>query len=156
MIKIHSRNDMHILVHQNPQQLKCVVLFEPDHPGDRLVHEIFPQCQDYIAVAFNDITWPREGYVEPQEEHIREILEWAKDRPGDLHVTCRAGISRSSAVAYLIACTRMAPEEAVKVLDPARHMPNELILKIGSKLIGPHILPPINDYLENAVAVWHV
>lgn len=156
MIKIHGREALHEHVHNNSQQLDCVVIFEPDKPNDRLVHEILPQCRDYIAVAFHDIEWPRQGYTEPQEEHVSAILDWAKERDGDLHVACRAGISRSSAIAYLIACTRMSPEEAVKILTPGVHEPNQLVLKIGRKILGEHIVPPIRTYLENAVGHCHM
>ena len=62
-----------------------------------------------------------------------QILKWSKDK-NDILVHCKAGKSRSAAIAYLIECLEKSPEEAIKILDPKFHIPNELIVWHGMKI----------------------
>jgi len=58
-----------------------------------------------LSLTFNDIVEPRAGLVAPDESHVRALLDFAKGWPMDapLLVHCYAGISRSTAAAYIIA-----------------------------------------------------
>ena len=89
--------------------------------------------RDIIIECFDDLRFPEEGFITPSHEHIRRILKWAKGKER-IAVHCTAGISRSSAVAYLIACQRVSPKKAVKILDPAKHCPNKIVLEIGKEI----------------------
>lgn len=98
------------------------------------------------SVIFDDISEPMAGagYRLPKEKDIEKVLQWAKDKENIL-VHCSAGISRSSAIAYLIECTRIPPCEAVKILKPGIHYPNRLMVKIGSEILGnPEIYEVFN------------
>ena len=82
------------------------------------------------------------GKLEPNEEPfagierevIEEVLRWSKGKNKFL-VHCWAGISRSAAIAYLIACSKMPVTDAVKILNPKQHKPNRLILKFGEEIL---------------------
>jgi predicted protein tyrosine phosphatase len=148
MIKILPRNDIRVLVKQNPGIHDCIVIYEPGREAE--VAEILPNCRSHLALGFHDITMARNDAIEPQPKHIWEALNWASDKQ-DIYVACRAGVSRSSAIAYLIACTRMTPEQAVLILDPDRHIPNELLIKHGSRILGEHIIDPLRPYYEAVV-----
>lgn len=97
-------------------------------------------------MTFHDIRHIIEGLTAPSMESIKEILDFAKENEVDM-VCCYAGISRSSAVAYLIKCLTEEPECAIKVLDELRHHPNKRIIKIGSKLLK-------NDMIEGVYNKW--
>lgn len=75
----------------------------------------------------------------PRESDIAAILEWAKkkmsENSNDFIVQCTAGISRSSAVAILVSYLR-DPSNALKVINPMFHSPNEKVLEIGEKLLN--------------------
>jgi predicted protein tyrosine phosphatase len=64
-----------------------------------------------LLLRFNDINAPRDGYIAPDAGHVDAILAfsraWRGRRPLLIH--CLAGISRSTAAAYIIACDRAGP-----------------------------------------------
>ena len=95
-------------------------------------------AEDHLHIAMGDITAAMEGQVLPCAAHVESILDfargWRRDAP--LLVHCYAGISRSTAAAYAIACA-LAPERAED--DIARELrtaspsatPNTLIVEIA-------------------------
>ena len=60
----------------------------------------------------DDISMPIEGYTLPAEEHVERLIDFvgAWDRQAPMVVHCFAGISRSTAGAFVAACS----------LNPAR------------------------------------
>lgn len=58
-----------------------------------------------LHLTFNDITEPMEGLVAPDQHHIMALLDFARrwDYSAPLLIHCYAGISRSTAAAYIIA-----------------------------------------------------
>ena len=60
---------------------------------------------NHLHITMHDIWEPREGMTLPGEVHVRSILDFARawDRRRPLVVHCYAGISRSTATAYMIA-----------------------------------------------------
>jgi predicted protein tyrosine phosphatase len=61
--------------------------------------------ENHLFLGFNDIAVAMEGMTLPGEEHVRAILDFARDwdREAPMIVHCFAGISRSTASAYMIA-----------------------------------------------------
>ena len=98
--------------------------------------EQFRDCyKDIIVEAFDDIEKPRTGLVLPSMAQIRRILEWSHGKD-DFLIHCTAGISRSSAIAYLIKCMESSPETAVQILDKKIHYPNLCVVRLGSEFLG--------------------
>jgi predicted protein tyrosine phosphatase len=68
-------------------------------------------AERHLFVGVSDIVEPLEGYVLPATEHIEQLLAfvraWGRESPLVLH--CWAGISRSTAAAYIAACA-LAPD----------------------------------------------
>ena len=64
-----------------------------------------------LLLRFNDINAPRDGYIAPDAGHVDAILAFSRAWPGrrPLLIHCLAGISRSTAAAYIIACDRAGP-----------------------------------------------
>jgi predicted protein tyrosine phosphatase len=92
------------------------------------------KCKSLFVSRFDDITSNVPGYFLPQYEHIENILNYTKDIPDDIIVHCTAGISRSSAICYLIAYQkRLDATRAIKYIDINLHMPNPLIVNYGAK-----------------------
>ncbi|SCY90289.1 tyrosine phosphatase family protein [Microvirga guangxiensis] len=65
----------------------------------------------HLTISVNDIVEPMEGYVLAGPEHMERLLAFvsAWDRASPLLFHCWAGISRSTAAAYIAACA-LAPE----------------------------------------------
>lgn len=73
--------------------------------GTALVRPSAVEEANHLHVTMHDIYEPRDGMTLPGEEHVRRILDFARawDRQRPLVVHCYAGISRSTATAYMIA-----------------------------------------------------
>lgn len=144
MIKILSRKRLKKLLEEFPNIYTAIIICEPNKL--HLVEDYFVYCKEYIYVEFDDIEF--EGYYGPKLEQIEDILNWVKERlSADLIVSCAAGISRSSAIGYLVEYLRDS-EKAIEVLDPNIHWPNKLIIRHSSKILGEEVLEPINRYYE--------
>ncbi len=97
----------------------------------------------HLRIGVNDISGVAEGLTRPEESHVLEILEfgrgWDESRP--LLVHCWAGISRSTATAFLLACERNphAPEREIarRLRRAAPHAyPNRRIVALADDLLG--------------------
>jgi len=66
-----------------------------------------------LQLAFHDIAEPREGFTAPDAALVAQLLDFASgwDAARPMLVHCWAGVSRSTAAAYIIACQR-APKRA--------------------------------------------
>ena len=142
-MRILSREAIRKLTAEEPGKHTAVVISEPQAWVS--VKDIVDNCKDAINPVFFDTEGDRvPGF--PTMKDIKEILEWALDRDTEnLLVACRAGISRSSATAFLIERMKKGPEEAIKVLDINKHTPNRLIIKHGAALLSE---PKIRDEIE--------
>jgi predicted protein tyrosine phosphatase len=85
-----------------------VTLLSPGTEIDRPT-AIHPERHLYLAVS--DIVEPMEGHVLPEAAHLEELLAFvhAWDRASPMLIHCFAGVSRSTAAAYIAACA-LAPE----------------------------------------------
>lgn len=95
--------------------------------------EIDPE--HHLFLGFNDIAMPMEGMTPPGEEHVRAILDFGRDwdRESPMIVHCFAGISRSTASAYMIALA-LNPE-----LDE-RELAHELRWRAPSATPNPRLI----------------
>ena len=84
-----------------------------------------------------------DGHVTPGDGHVAAILAFAEawDRKEPLLIHCYAGISRSTAAAYIAACA-LAPERdeaeiarALRIASPSA-TPNALFVSIADRLLG--------------------
>ena len=98
---------------------------------------------NHTVIGVSDIAAPREGHVLPAEEHVAAILAfvrgWPRDKPLVIH--CYAGISRSTAAAYIAACA-LAPERdeaevaaALRAASPSA-TPNPLFVALADRMLG--------------------
>ncbi|EAU40448.1 hypothetical protein FP2506_04446 [Fulvimarina pelagi HTCC2506] len=79
-----------------------VTLINADTPVSR---PMTIPVERHLFLGFNDIVEPVEGMLPPQESHVRDLIgfgsRWSREKP--LVVHCFAGISRSTAAAYILA-----------------------------------------------------
>jgi predicted protein tyrosine phosphatase len=88
-----------------------ITLLDPDYPIDT-PKGLSPDR--HLKLGVWDICVPQEGMTPPAEGHVQQILAFGRDWPAEapLLVHCWAGISRSTATAFMLACQRnpQAPE----------------------------------------------
>lgn len=83
---------------------------------------------------FDDIEQPVTGKQLATSEMIAAGLRFAEGSTR-LLVSCRAGQSRSVAVAYLIACQQLGIDAALALLNPTRHVPNRHVVHLGANVL---------------------
>jgi predicted protein tyrosine phosphatase len=66
---------------------------------------------NHLFLRMHDISEPLEGHVMPDAEHVKSLIEFVRgwDRAAPLVVHCWAGISRSTAAAFVSVCA-LSPE----------------------------------------------
>jgi predicted protein tyrosine phosphatase len=98
----------------------------------------------HLRLGVQDIVDAAAGDNPPAASHIIHLLEFGRawnGGPAPLLVHCWAGISRSTAAAYILACDRAGPgaeTTLAKILrERAAHAaPNRLMVQIGDDLLG--------------------
>ncbi|MCE7028966.1 tyrosine phosphatase family protein [Jiella avicenniae] len=82
--------------------LDLVTLINAETVVDRPVAVAAPR---HLFLGFNDIAEEMAGFVAPSRDHLDQLIafgsRWSRDRPLAIH--CFAGISRSTAAAYILA-----------------------------------------------------
>lgn len=101
------------------------------------------RAEDHLFIGFNDIVEPQQGLIHPAAEHVEAILGFARSWPrqAPLVVHCFAGISRSTASAFIAACA-LAPERdeaaiarALRAASPSA-TPNALLVSLADAALG--------------------
>lgn len=91
------------LIMRNRTPSKVVSLLDPRSPFPRADHI---HQDHHLKMEIHDINEHYDGWVAPQEQHVQRIVDfvtdWNRDAPMLVH--CYAGISRSSATAFIAAC----------------------------------------------------
>lgn len=110
--------------------------------------DVFPQIaglsrDDHHRVHLHDIIDDIEGHVPPSETHVKSLIGFLERwRPDDtLVVHCWAGISRSTATAFVAACMHNAHADEDLIAAELRAAsrtahPNLRIVKLADKLLG--------------------
>jgi len=115
-----------------------LTLLSPTHPQEDWSGLA---CERHIRLGFHDIVEPTPGLTLPTREMMQTIMEFGRDkRPHHaLLVHCWAGISRSSAAAFVIACDRNPGHERDIALELRRRAPtvtpNRLMVQLADDLL---------------------
>jgi predicted protein tyrosine phosphatase len=100
-------------------------------------------AENHLMLDMDDISEHIEGYVLPGEQHVEELLAFVRrwDRKAPLVVHCYAGISRSTAGAFVTACA-LNPQrdergiaQALRAASPTA-FPNLRIVGLADQALG--------------------
>lgn len=91
-------------------------------------------ARKHMYLQFDDITAASPQKIMPTLEDVSEAIEFSRDSE-QLLVCCRAGQSRSAALAFVIACQLLGTKNAVPLLNARRHAPNSLIIELGAAVV---------------------
>lgn len=116
-----------------------ITLLDPNDdmptPGDVPGHR-------HLRLGMHDIAVARADFIAPDEAHVRELITFARDwdRRQPMLIHCWAGISRSTASAFTVACmfTPVGREHdiAERLREAAPHaQPNPRIVAIADALL---------------------
>jgi predicted protein tyrosine phosphatase len=97
----------------------------------------------HLRLAMNDICEPAAGLVLPCEDHVADLVQFALewDRKASLLIHCWAGISRSTAAAFISLCA-LNPEadefdlaQALRRASPTAY-PNRRLVALGDEALA--------------------
>ncbi len=98
---------------------------------------------NHLLLDMDDISAPIDGYVLPGEDHVEKLIgfvgDW--DRAAPLVVHCYAGISRSTAGAFIAACALNPEREEAAIARAIRAVsvtaqPNRRLVALADDLLG--------------------
>jgi predicted protein tyrosine phosphatase len=98
---------------------------------------------NHLRLKINDIVEPQPGLIAPNADHIGELIDFALawDRRGCMVIHCWAGISRSTAAAFITLCTLnpAVPEHVIahrlRQASPSA-TPNPLMVRLADDALG--------------------
>jgi len=109
---------------------------------DRVERPAHIAPENHLVLAIDDITAPLEGYTAPGEEHVQRLIHFVGkwDRAAPMVVHCYAGISRSTAGAYVAACALNPGRDELEIAWEIRRasptaQPNSAIVSIADRLL---------------------
>ncbi|MGA2567158.1 MAG: protein-tyrosine phosphatase family protein [Pseudolabrys sp.] len=98
--------------------------------------------ENHLVLAVDDITAPIDGYTAPGEEHVQRLIDFVGqwDRTAPMVVHCYAGISRSTAGAFVAACALNPQRDELAIAWEVRRasrtaQPNARIVSIADRLL---------------------
>ena len=93
-------------------------------------------------VDINDIDVATDGLIAPLAHHVRGVIQFASvwDQQAPMLVHCYAGISRSTAAAYISLCALNPDADEAAIADALRHAsptasPNRLMIHHADQLL---------------------
>ena len=98
---------------------------------------------DHLFLGFNDIVSDEPGLTPPGAEHVDRLLgfvsRWPREKPLVIH--CFAGISRSTAAAYITACALSPQRDEAAVAQALRQAapsatPNARLVALADARLG--------------------
>ncbi|WP_091575667.1 tyrosine phosphatase family protein [Mesorhizobium qingshengii] len=111
--------------------------------GTEVVRPASIARENHLHLVMHDIAVGQDGMTMPGEEHVRNLLDFGRrwDRARPMVVHCYAGISRSTASAYIIAAA-LAPKRdeaelarTLRALSPSA-TPNPRLIAVADALLG--------------------
>ena len=133
------------LLEQEPLVWDAIVILDS---GLKATDFVATNARRHLYLRFDDVGAATTSKRPPTISDIRKAMDFATNSE-NLLVSCRAGQSRSVAIAFLIAFQHMGSAAALNLLNPERHSPNSLIVKLGEQLVdAPMMLSTFNDWRE--------
>ena len=98
---------------------------------------------NHLILGMDDISVPMDGYVMPCDEHVTRLIAFVRgwDRAKPMVVHCYAGISRSTAGAYVAACVLNPRRDEMALARELRRLsatatPNIRIVSLADRVLG--------------------
>ena len=99
--------------------------------------------QNHLWLTLHDIAEAQDGMLLPGRAHVRDLLTFARawDRGKPLVIHCYAGISRSTASAYIIAAALAPKRDEYELATTLRRLsptatPNSRLIALADEMLG--------------------
>lgn len=111
--------------------------------GDLVFRPEGVEAEDHLWLRMDDIADDVEGMTPPSESHVADLIEflkrWNREKP--LVVHCYAGISRSTAAAFISACVLSPKADEIAIAKRLREAsptasPNPRLVALADRYLG--------------------
>jgi predicted protein tyrosine phosphatase len=109
---------------------------------DRVQRPTHIPPENHLILPVDDVTAPMDGYTVPGHEHVQRLIDFvgAWDRSTPMVIHCFAGISRSTAGAYVAACALNPQRDEMQIAWDIRRasrtaQPNSRIVSVADRLL---------------------
>jgi predicted protein tyrosine phosphatase len=110
--------------------------------GDNVQRPTGVTAENHLWLRMHDIAMPLDGHFPPESEHVEQLISFVRrwDRGAPLVVHCFAGISRSTAAAFVTVCALSPQRSEETVAWAMRHAsptatPNMRIVTLADRLL---------------------
>jgi predicted protein tyrosine phosphatase len=98
--------------------------------------------ENHLWLEIHDICSPLDGYVLPTAEHVERLIAFVRrwDRAAPIVIHCHAGVSRSTAAAFVSACALSSHRDeraiawALRRASPTA-LPNRRIVQLADRIL---------------------
>ncbi|MDH7797272.1 MULTISPECIES: tyrosine phosphatase family protein [unclassified Beijerinckia] len=97
----------------------------------------------HLFLSMSDIVEPLEGHFAPQSTHVQDLLDFIQqwDRRQPLLIHCFAGVSRSTAAAFITACALLPERDESELAQLIRARsptatPNARLVALADQALG--------------------
>ena len=96
----------------------------------------------HLFIGVSDITAPIDGHIMPSEAHVHILLDFVQqwDRMHPIVIHCWAGISRSTAAAFITACALFPHQDELRIARRLRQAsasatPNPVLVSAADQIL---------------------
>jgi len=100
-------------------------------------------AQNHLHLSMHDIVEALDGHIPPGREHVEALIDFGDrwERATPLVINCFAGISRSTAAAYIIAAALDPSRSESELANELRRLspsatPNRMLIGIADDILG--------------------
>lgn len=100
-------------------------------------------AERHLFIGVSDIATPVDGHVAPDVAHVKALLDFVRawDRREALLIHCWAGVSRSTAAAFVAACALAPGREEIEIAQALRAAsptatPNPRLVAVADDHLG--------------------
>lgn len=111
--------------------------------GTEMTRPAAIRAENHLLMNMHDIAVEQEGMTLPGEAHVRQLLDFARawDRSRPLAINCWAGVSRSTASAYIIAAALDPSRDELELAALLRRLsptatPNPRLIAVADHILG--------------------
>ena len=111
--------------------------------GTEVMRPVSIARENHLHLVMHDIAVAQDGMTMPGEDHVRNLLDFARkwDRAKPMVVHCYAGISRSTASAYIIAAALAPKRDEAELAQTLRKLspsatPNPRLIAVADTLLS--------------------
>ena len=99
-------------------------------------------AERHLFIGVSDITAPLDGHIMPSEAHVHTLLDFVKqwNRMHPIVIHCWAGISRSTAAAFITACALFPHQDELRIARRLRQAsasatPNPVLVSAADQIL---------------------